>query len=137
VTKDSGDIVAVYLHWGKEMQRVPEAVPAVLAVAASRPVPTLEAPSPCAAGVRVLQGKLIAYSLGDFIFSSASHRPTVILRPYCRRQPDIGKHHPLPSIPPEAELVVDGWTARKSSVTSRRFPTVSSWTVGHLGPAMP
>ena len=141
VTKDSGDIVAVYLHWGKEMQRVPEPYQQVLARRCIEAGADLVVGSHPHAlqGFEYYQGKLIAYSLGDFIFSSREHRPTVILRTVF-----VGDSLTSASIIPcrlshlRPEFVADDGDRQNifRDITAISYGVVVD-SLGRLGPAMP
>ncbi len=80
--RDSGAIVAVYLHWGEEKKDRPEPYQQVLArrcIEAGAHLVVGTHPH-VLQGFEFHQGGLIAYSLGNFIFSNRDGRPTVILR---------------------------------------------------------
>ncbi len=80
--RDSGAIVAVYLHWGKEKKDRPEPYQRLLAhrcIEAGAHLVVGSHPH-VLQGFEFYQGRLIAYSLGNFVFSNRDHRPTVILR---------------------------------------------------------
>jgi poly-gamma-glutamate synthesis protein (capsule biosynthesis protein) len=80
--RDSGALVAVYLHWGKEKESRPESYQRLLArrcVEAGAHLVVGSHPH-VLQGFEFYQGRLIAYSLGNFIFSNRDRRPTMILR---------------------------------------------------------
>jgi len=80
--RDSGAIVAVYLHWGREKKDRPEPYQQVLArrcIEAGAHL-VVGTHAHVLQGFELYQGGLIAYSLGNFIFSNRDGRPTVILR---------------------------------------------------------
>jgi poly-gamma-glutamate capsule biosynthesis protein CapA/YwtB (metallophosphatase superfamily) len=80
--KDSGALVAVYLHWGKEKKDRFETYQQVLAYRCIEAGADLVVGSHphVLQGFEFYRGKLIAYSLGNFIFSNRDGRPTAILR---------------------------------------------------------
>lgn len=80
--RDSADIVAVYLHWGKEKMTEPEDYVRVLArrcIEAGADLVTGSHPH-VLRGFEFYQGKLVAYSLGNFVFTNRDGRPSMILR---------------------------------------------------------
>jgi len=79
--RDSGATVAVYLHWGKEKQSSPEPYQRVLAHQCIEAGASLVVGSHphVVQGFEYYRGRLIAYSLGNFIFSNRDNRPSMIL----------------------------------------------------------
>lgn len=81
-TRDSADLVCVYLHWGKEKQTWPEDYVRALArrcIEAGADLVVGSHPH-VLRGFEFYQGKLIAYSLGNFVFTNRDGRPSMILR---------------------------------------------------------
>jgi poly-gamma-glutamate synthesis protein (capsule biosynthesis protein) len=80
--RDSGALVAVYLHWGKEKKDRPEPYQRALAYRCIEAGAHLVIGSHphVLQGFEFYRGRLIAYSLGNFVFSNRDGRPTVVLR---------------------------------------------------------
>lgn len=80
--RDSADIVAVYVHWGKEKMTAPEDYVRPLArrcIEAGADLVVGSHPH-VLRGFEFYQGKLVAYSLGNFIFTNRDGRASMILR---------------------------------------------------------
>ncbi|MEO0082030.1 MAG: CapA family protein [candidate division WOR-3 bacterium] len=80
--RDSADIVAVYVHWGKEKMSAPEDYVRLLAyrcVEAGADLVVGSHPH-VLRGFEFYQGRLIAYSLGNFVFTNRDGRASMILR---------------------------------------------------------
>jgi len=79
---DSTDLVAVYVHGGKEKKTEPEDFVRLLAhrcVDAGADLVVFSHPH-VVRGFEFYKSKLIAYSLGNFIFTNRDSRPSMILR---------------------------------------------------------
>ncbi len=79
---DSADLVAVYVHGGKEKKTEPEEFVRLLAhrcIDAGADLVVFSHPH-VVRGLEFYRGRLIAYSLGNFIFTNRDARPSMILR---------------------------------------------------------